>query len=408
MQETVAIPGPALADRRARSRTRFTLAAIGLLAALAATILALPAGARAAAPPVDVKVMTRNLYLGTDIMRPIVAIQDKQDAPIPELLTALANATDTARAIVDQTDFGTRAGLLADEIAGKRPDLVGLQEVALWRSGPLQLPQAAITNATVVDYDFLAMLRAELKSRGVPYRPVSVNWLSDVEAPSFGGTVQAPTNPRDVRLTMRDVILKRVGSGVKVLGHHEKTYRAGIDITIAGQKLNFTRGYQWVDATRDGQRFRFINTHLEAFSSDIAYAQAAELLANAPAQGRTNLFVCDCNSDPLNHSVKPIDHVPHSAPYDLITRTYTDQWLRWRPAAEGWTSGLSETVDDPDLSSIDHRIDMVFGRGADGEALPVDKAAVVGKDPDERTPATAIGRLWPSDHAGVVARLQIR
>lgn len=31
--------------------------------------------------------------------------------------------------------------------------------------------------------------------------------------------------------------------------------------------------------------------------------------------------------------------------------------------------------------------------------------AAVGRDPDERTPETANGRLWPSDHAGVVIRL---
>jgi len=381
-----------------------TLAVLAAPLALVTTPATADTQARAARPAL--KVMTRNLYLGTDIMRPIAAIQGKENAPVVELLTALANATDTARAIVDQTDFGTRAGLLADEIAGKRPDLVGLQEVALWRSGPLQLPQAAITNATVVDYDFLAMLRAELKSRGVPYRPVSVNWLSDVEAPSFGGTVQAPTNPRDVRLTMRDVILKRVGSGVKVLGHHEKTYRAGIDITIAGQKLNFTRGYQWVDATRDGQRFRFINTHLEAFSSDIAYKEAQQLLAGPGDYKGTTILVCDCNSDPLNQSVKTgIDTLPHSEPYWLITgkHDFRDTWLQYKPARFGWTSGLTETVDDPDASNFDHRIDMVFARTGSGAPLKVVGGAVTGNTLAATDPATG---LWPSDHAGVVMRLR--
>ena len=43
------------------------------------------------------------------------------------------------RAIVDDTDFTVRAGLLADEIVATEPDLIGLQEVAWWRHGPLQL-----------------------------------------------------------------------------------------------------------------------------------------------------------------------------------------------------------------------------------------------------------------------------
>jgi hypothetical protein len=38
--------------------------------------------------------------------------------------------------------------------------------------------------------------------------------------------------------------------------------------------------------------------------------------------------------------------------------------------------------------------------------MPVEHAWVVGKDPNERTPPTPIGRLWPSDHAGVVVRLR--
>jgi hypothetical protein len=58
-------------------------------------------------------------------------------------LVALANATHVSRAIVDQTNFPVRSKLLAAEIAETSPDLVGLQEVALWRSGPLQLTPAA-------------------------------------------------------------------------------------------------------------------------------------------------------------------------------------------------------------------------------------------------------------------------
>src|SRR5205085_894024 len=77
-------------------------------------------------------------------------------------LQKLANATYETRAVVEQTDFGVRSKLLAAEIAAKKPDLIGLQEVALWRSGPLQLDlmNVAVPNAEHVDYDWLAMLRA--------------------------------------------------------------------------------------------------------------------------------------------------------------------------------------------------------------------------------------------------------
>ena len=62
-------------------------------------------------------------------------------APLSRVLVALANATHVTRAIVDDTDFTVRAGLLADEIAATEPDLIGLQEVAWWRHGPLELEQ---------------------------------------------------------------------------------------------------------------------------------------------------------------------------------------------------------------------------------------------------------------------------
>jgi hypothetical protein len=57
---------------------------------------------------------------------------------------------------------------------------------------------------------------------------------------------------------------------------------------------------------------------------------------------------------------------------------FTDEWLLVHTAAEGWTSGLSETVDDDDLSDIDHRIDMVLGRRPDGSAIPADRGWITG------------------------------
>ena len=62
-------------------------------------------------------------------------------------------------------------------------------------------------------------------------------------------------------------------------------------------------------------------------------------------------------------------------------------------------------IDDahPDLSGIDHRIDMVFGRTAAGAPLAVDRGEVTGTDVADRDPATG---LWPSDHGGVVLRLR--
>ena len=403
----------ALRTRLLTGRVAATTAALGIaLSGLALPLLAAPAGAREASTPAPaLRVMTRSLYLGTDIMRPIEAVQGV--APGIPTLNALANATDTARDIVDQTDFGVRSGLLANEIASQQPDLVGLQEVALWRHGPFELAKVGEPNATVVDYDFLKLLQGKLRAQGLRYRAVSVNWLSDVEAPAFSGSFGQPdfADARDVRLTMRDVILKRVGSGITVLSHHERKYQNGLVVEIAGKKMDFTRGYQWLNAERDGKRFRFVNTHLEAFSSDMAYKQAGEMLAGPGSYKGTTIIVCDCNSDPLRGAIKsgpPVnDTMPHWAPYWLITgkNGFSDTWLQWKQAQYGWTSGLSEKVDDPDASGFDHRIDMVFARTGAGGRLRVVGGKVVGNTVASKDPTTG---LWPSDHAGVVMRLRLR
>jgi endonuclease/exonuclease/phosphatase family metal-dependent hydrolase len=389
-----------------RVRVLVLAAVLSLVAGL------IPGGAAVAGkgPGKPVTAMTRNLYLGADINRPVLAALAAQAAgkTPQEIVVALGNATYVTRSIVDQTRFDVRAGLLADEIDRTKPDLIGLQEVALWRSGPLQLDQVGVANATTVDYDFLTTLLSRLAARGERYTAVSVGDRADVEAPSFTGSPFSGTigaDARDVRLTMRDVVLMRDGRGLRATGSGGAIYAHNLTVQILTATLSFDRGYQWVDVRAGSTRFRFVNTHLEAFSSDLALAQATELLANATATRRSTVFVCDCNSDPLNDSVKPQDHVPHKAPYELITGAggYTDQWLEFAPAEEGWTSGLSELVNDPTAAGFDHRIDMIFGRTAKGRALRVDRGQVTGTDVSDRDPATG---LWPSDHGGVVLRLR--
>ncbi len=376
-----------------------------LLGLLLAALLASDAAA-ATAPTVTV--MTRNLYLGGDIARPLNAIQGASgDAAT---FVAFANANYQLRSIVDRTDFPARSRLLAREIATRKPDLVGLQEVALWRRGPLQFDQIGVPNATKVDYDFLKLLLAGLKRAGTPYEAVAVQRESDAEGPVFAGSdpLAAGGDPAsfDARITIRDVILRRRASRVKVVHRGGDHYKARIPIELGGRKYALIRGFNRIDAKLRGRRFRLVNTHLESDRSDIALAQAKEMVAGPakPSRKRPTIIVCDCNSDPLNQTVKPYEISQHRAPYEFITGSgYADEWLRFAPAEAGFTSGFNELVDDPDTSSIDHRIDMVFGRRANGKPLRVVKGWIVGTDPANRT---ASG-LWPSDHAGVVITLRL-
>ena len=228
----------------------------------------------------------------------------------------------------------------------------------------------------------------------------------DLESPAFLGNpaLGNVSQGRDIRLTMRDVILLRASSNLRVLDKGGAQYDTKVPVNVGGSTLNIIRGYGWVDVAHGSAKpFRFVNTHLEAFSSLVALGQAQELLAEAMATDRTTVIACDCNSDPLNNTPKPTDPipVPHSAPYNLITGPggFTDMWLEWLPANQGWTSGLNELVNEQAPGSWTHRIDMIFARPGPGQQLDVVAGEVTGDEPAAKDPLTG---LWPSDHAGVV------
>jgi len=65
-------------------------------------------------PSPTVTVMTRNVYLGANISRPVRAARGQSG---PNALAALGRANDRVRETVDSTDFRVRSRLLAAEIA---------------------------------------------------------------------------------------------------------------------------------------------------------------------------------------------------------------------------------------------------------------------------------------------------
>jgi endonuclease/exonuclease/phosphatase family metal-dependent hydrolase len=353
-----------------------------------------------------VTVMTRNLYLGANINRPIrAAIGRTGETGV----LALGHANHELREVVERTDFATRSRLLADEIAAARPDVLGLQEAALWRHGPMELDQAGRTDATEVDYDFLAILLSDLASRGVDYHTVRVEQESDVEAPAFTGSPFTGTagSAEDIRLTDRDVILVRRGAGIRIDGSGGDQYNQHLDVNLGGSTFRFVRGYAWADLAIGTHRIRFITTHLESQSARIARAQADELLSGvAQNTSLSTVITCDCNSDPASiaaHSELPSGS---GAAYRLITKDheFADLWLQ-QPgrAGPGNTASLSELVND-DVADFTRRIDFVLARSTSAAPIVARGAEVTGTELNDRDSVT---ELWPSDHAGVAVQLQI-
>jgi endonuclease/exonuclease/phosphatase family metal-dependent hydrolase len=349
--------------------------------------------------------MTRNIYLGGDINRPIRAALNRTGR---HGVLALGHANHELRETVDRTDFATRSKLLAEEIAATRPDLVGLQEVALWRHGPMQLDQIGRPDATVVDYDFLAILLADLAARGVRYEIVHVQQESDVEAPAFAGNPFTGTagSAQDVRLTDRDVILVQSDAGIRIEGTGGANYSQRLEVRLGDTTFPFVRGYAWADVAVGSAKIRFVTTHLESQSAQHARAQAEELLNEPGNTSLSTVIACDCNSNPASPAARSGLPIGSGAAYRLITdgHGFTDLWLQ-QPgrAGPGNTAWLSELVNN-DTARFNRRIDLVLAKSVPPMQIVASRAEVTGNKLSDRDPAS---KLWPSDHAGVVVQLQI-
>lgn len=363
-----------------------TLAAVAAAAACAdhdptAPVL-VPADAGAAAIEAEpITVMSRNLYLGAEIASILTATSGLE----------VAQRAGVAWQQVLDSDVPGRAAAWADEIAAARPHLVGLQEAAsYWTQAPGDFLAGNPAPALNPQYDFVALLLAELAARGTPYRVAAVNPAMHLELPMV-----RPTGLEDVRILLRDVILARedVATGNAAAGDFD----AAVPVSVAGIPFEIPRGWASVDASIGGREVHFVTTHLEAFHPGYQEAQAAELAALLQTRPRPTILVGDLNSRADGSG---------TASYEIVTAAgFADSWT----AANGAAPGLT-CCQAPDLrnatSQLSHRIDYVLVRDPLNAAPPIVgdvRAWLVGEEPGDRL---ASG-LWPSDHAGVVAALRL-
>jgi endonuclease/exonuclease/phosphatase family metal-dependent hydrolase len=272
-----------------------------LLTALCAGA-ALPAAASAKAQ--DLKVMTRNVYLGADLI-PLAAAPDQ---------AAFEQAAAQRFQTVQNNAFPTRAKALAAEIRKAKPDIVGVQEATIWRRGPDGLKDGSATPATQVIYDSSQELRKALN--GTYKEVVGRDWF-DFEAPTALGY--------DVRVTQRNVILVRKGSKVKVRKTFSGQFKDHFDPPTPVGVAHQLRGWVGLDGTLARKKFRFVSTHLEAkkrqsilvgdYNADPADAGANAYKTAVKAGFRNNLprrktccFAEDLHST-ADHLETWIDHV---------------------------------------------------------------------------------------------------
>jgi hypothetical protein len=320
--------------------------------------------------------MSQNLYQGFDVEQFVADVIAN-----PQNVVALTTA---AYAQVLANDFAARAGAIALAVNQHRPALIGLQEVALYRSAPFDGPGPP--QATNVEIDYLATLLAALSAQGLSYTAVATVQNTDAEFPRLIG-FDANNNPilQDIRLTDRDVILARSDvptSQLEVSNPQSGNYAA----SISALGVNFLNGWTAVDVEAQGAGFRFVNTHLARSPAAIQELQAAEFVAGPVATSLPTILVGDFNSRADGSG---------TATYgNLAAAGFADAWSALHPGDPGYTCcQAANLLNNP--SQLSERIDLALSRNG---PVALD-ALVVGEALADRTPAG----LWPSDHAGLVA-----
>ncbi|WP_406428660.1 endonuclease/exonuclease/phosphatase family protein [Streptomyces sp. NBC_01589] len=330
---------------------------------------ALGLAAPAQADTQQLKVATYNIYLGADL-GPLALAQTKKE---------LVKRAGIAYGQVVATDFPSRARAISRLLRKERPEVIGLQEVALWKKGSL-------SGRLHTTYDFLDILLRELRKAGLHYRAAAVDNT---------GTITLPISRKErVSFTNRDAIL--VQDGLPVTNAQSHLYAAKFTFTTPfGFTFTFPRGWSAVDVAVKGKgkpaRVRVATTHLQPGVLPIRDAQAQELYAALAQSPYPVTALGDFNALPIEAT----------GPYVTFTNGgYDDAWRTTHGPGGGFTA-----IQDPDLrnvpSKLSARIDYVFYQPVHLSAV---SARLIGDKVRDRTPTG----LWPSDHAGLVVRLRLR
>lgn len=386
----------------------------------AAALLLAASACSSSTSPNQLTVVSQNLYLGGDIFS-IVQATSAEEAAV---------ATFQVWNSVQATSFPARAKVIAAGIAARNPDVIGLQEVAIWRTGApaVCLGDLSAINApvaTTVVYDFLASLQAELSALGLRYDVATTTQSFDAElcaVDPLGGTP-----PIDVRYTDRDVILVR--SGLTTKNPAGGLYATMVEFPIPGTGdlgviVPDRRAWNVVEVQKDGQWYRVFETHLEVQEIPTPFpipgfifqlGQAGELVATqvnprGALDPMPTILLGDMNTQAEQPGGSPLRTTynfltgqnpfpdfgyPPFAPLVGTESPLADAWSAANPGQPGLTWGFD---DDLLAGTMSQRIDLVLTWGAGPVWMETFGAAAL---------TASVPPLHASDHLGVAASIEV-
>lgn len=403
------------------AKTRICASILATIAVIAITT----APAAVAGDPAKIRVMTQNQYLGADLS-PIVAAGN----PAEFNAAVIAAISDVAA-----NNYSERVQSLAATIAERSPHLVGLQEAFAFGCTPVSftIPDPCSLFAPAFN-DHSAATVAALQGLGADYSAVATvkNLSLDFVFPGPTSVFGVPGIPvfldldllpdffvtvidRDVILARGDVAATPVSFACAKSSVDGCNYVNVAGTNVSGVPISIERGFVAVDATINGDAFRFVTTHLEVrfpdpddpLSMGLQALQATELLAaltlNPEPAGSRVVLVGDINSDPGD-----VPPAPFLTPYQqIVSGLAINGTPVSAPSSDTW---LLRSRDEPGLSCCEgndllnstsehtRRVDIIFSKSKPDK---VAASKVLNTSADEKT---ASG-LWPSDHASVDALL---
>lgn len=333
------------------------------------------------AAPLEVTVMTRNLYVGADL-GPVIETFLTNPPAVPGVVASTF-------AKVEDTNPVERMTRIANEILTYRPQVVGLQELTLLQtrtpSGITGSPGPLLNT-----FDFYASLNTALGGASSPYTLVTRLTGFPVAAVGFD-PVLMPV-PSDIILIDGSAILVR--NDVTVLGFDAFAYN---NITIVpGLGLPIVRGISYVDIEIAGVKMRVANTHLDSIDPAKNFAQSQELADFLDTSPYRQIALGDFNS-----IAEPVDGVfiPTGSDANMLANGFRDSWLD-KGMGPGFTWRDDELLNNPDPGLFTQRLDYVFHR----DGFITKSVNVIG---DELDPNFSSPPFWASDHAGVLATLTV-
>jgi endonuclease/exonuclease/phosphatase family metal-dependent hydrolase len=342
-----------------KNRRAFVLGIVAV--AVFSFCFALPSPAQAGNGERNVKVMTRNMDPGVDLL-------------------AAATSDDPATVLAALSIVPERARLIAVEIAKTKPDLVALQEATRWRMGPKE-------SATVLDQ--LELLLQYLGAYGQRYKIAAFNQLTDVQLDTIGYT------DRDAILVRSDLPPGQLRVSMPETHVYPSEMLMTFFVPFQDEPLTVLRGWEAVKVEVRGSQFKFVSTHLESPIPDPAYidatillqqAQAAQLMEDLKDVKLPIILAGDFNSDAEQTNNYPSDN---TISFQIVEGyDFQDAWEELRPNDPGYTWSLYAFEGIPYAPF--ERIDLIFSNGPEAVSI-------------RRTGLEPEGDFFASDHGGVVA-----